>query len=678
MIQTVIGLPGSGLTEACLSHYCTLLNKDVLQTERILFLVRNQRQAKQVLQRLHQMEPTIAGSLHIKTFLGFVRQSLSEYWEEVCQPKEDSFKTLSLTCFEPRLLTKDLTQHLLAKACLFCPRHSEIFASTGLRAFQIWDQISSIAYISGSSGISVEQVGERLQHAWPDPKDTHRRQQLEALSCCVGRLRQETIALGAFDFGSLIQLFQERILPLAQFWASWDHLLVDQAEDSCAVALEFYEKALAYGKSLFLTYTVGGGVSFTGVPNLVFSFASEKHSSWIHPQRLVTLRSSFMTFGLKIAQALDPDLPGISILPNHLNSERWATDDLPIKELQAETPLEGVDQMVTQIQELLHQGVDPGNIAVIAPYLDSGLMLTLEQRLRQVVWVMRPFPALIRYPLIRALLTLLELAHPHWNQFPSLTEFQVFLALVLGLDPIRAELLAIDTLDPVHRTLRSRVAVRAPERVGFAALKSYQLLVDWLEAYRQGSPVPLDQCLRQFFIDRLSLKITTPHAQGLVRSLVETATRFQDVFPHLDPREFLVMIRSGQTASQSWQDPDYPQYLVLATPGDYINLGCSADYHFWFDITRQEWTRSAWYPLYNSEVLTPEWDQTPFGELQDYVYRRRTLAKILLNLACRIRKGLWLVSSTVTFRGEENTGDLDQILKEIAKQVYKEVGLENE
>jgi hypothetical protein len=670
MMQTVIGPPGSGLTEACISHYCTLLNKGVLSGERILFLVRNQRQVRQVLQRLHQMEPTLVGSLHVKTFLGFVRQTLSEYWGEVCQPREDSFKTLSLSCFEPRLLTKDLTQHLLAKTCALCPRHTEIFASSGLRAFQIWDQISSIAYISGSAGISVKEVGERLHRAWPNPKDTDRCQQFEALSCCLGRLRQEVIALGAFDFGSLIQLFQERILPLPDFWVSWDHLLVDQAEDSCAVALEFYQKALTYGKSLFLTYTVGGGVSFTGVPNLIFSFISENHLSWTYPHQLAHLHSSLIPFGLNIVQTLDPDLPGRSVLPSYLSAERSPTDNLPIKALRGETPLEAIDQMVTQIQELLHQGVDPSHIAIIAPYLDSGLVLTLEQQLGQMVWAMRPFPALIQYPLIRALLTLLELAHPHWNQFPSLTEFQVFLALVLGLDPIRAELLAIDTLDPVHRTLRSSLAVRAPERVGFAALKTYQMLLDWLGVYQQGSPLPLDHCLRQFFIDKLSLQITTPHAQGLVRSLIETATRFQEAFPHLDPREFLVMIRSGQTASQSWQDPEYEHYLLLATPGDYIHLGCHADYHFWFDITRQEWTRSAWYPLYNSEVLTPEWDHTPFGELQDYEYRRRTLAKILLNLSCRIRKGLWLVSSTVTFWGEENTGNLDQTLQEIAKQVY--------
>jgi hypothetical protein len=294
--------------------------------------------------------------------------------------------------------------------------------------------------------------------------------------------------------------------------------------------------------------------------------------------------------------------------------------------------------------------------------MDAGISLSLQEQLPEVLPI-APFPALIRYPLVRALLTAAEVAHPHWGAFPTLPAWRLLLSSVLDLDPIRATLLAEDTLDPVGRALRPKTAVRQPERVGFANLERYQKLLDWLRSYRPGPS--LAAFFQRFFAEHLVT--ASPQDQELLQLLTDAAQRFRRAFPTAGDPAFLAMIRSGQTPSNSRFEPDYSRYLVVATPAAYIHRGLEADYQFWFDITNPSWSPSLWRGLYNSHVLTPEWDGGVFDAARDREARQQVLARTLLNLCCRARQGLWLVRSTFNYRGEENTGTLDLLVLKAAK-----------
>ncbi|MDX2271616.1 MAG: hypothetical protein NW237_06650 [Cyanobacteriota bacterium] len=644
--QSVVGLAASDLTQRCGHAYHRLL----MQTdrpERILFLVRNQRQKMQVMQQLQTWQPDLMGPLHIETFLQFVNRMLRLYWAEI----RHQIPSLPIR-LEPLVLAKDLTQYLLASTCQLCPQHAEIFGNSHLKDYQVWDQISSAAYIAGSSGLPPEAVGSRLAQAWPESDNPLKHQQLASVSCCLTRLRQAVSSLGSLDFGTQITWFQRYILPLPSFWQELDHLIVDHAEDSCAVALDFYEQGIPQLKSLFFTYTVGGGASFTAVPTHVYDFIWQKTQVTLDPPPAT---HPFLYWGLQIAKTVYPPFqhPFTVTMP-----EAWPS----IEVLDGETQLDAVEAMLTQMEALRQAGVEAQQMAVITPHIDAALTIPMQRRLGSVVLPVGQFPALISYPLIRALLTALELAHPQWGSFPRLSEFKMMVGIMLGLDPIRAELLAEDTLDVPLQKIRPMNAVRMPERIGFAYLLTYQQLWEWLQQYAQRPPVPIDQCLSQLFRDLLALVIQDPSEQFLIQNLIETAQRFRRALPQAQPRDFVAMIRSGQTSSRRVEDPDYAQSLVVATPVGYNNLGLRADYQFWFDITHEAWSRSLWYPLYNARVLTPEWDEQPFDTADDELARQQMLAHTLLSLSGRIRQKLWLVRASFNFRGEENTSSLDQLI----------------
>ena len=646
--QSVMGWARSGLTQACVDRYWHLLQAGA-NPARILFLVRSRRQRAEVLRRLQALSSGLVGPWRVETFLQRVGRALAEYWPQVCA------RVPQLPCsFEPVLLAKDLTQFLCGRVCALCPRHGEVFANIGLDEFQIWDQVSSAAYIAGASGLTAEAVGSRLAAAWPENRDPARAEALGALGCCVERLWQAGLQLGALDFGLQIRLFQEHILPLAEFWQEWDHLIVDQAEDSCAVALEFYRQGQAHLQSQFFSYTLGGGISLTAIPEAVACFLLE-NTQVRFPEASSCSAAGLVRLGLQIARAVAPQLS--SRLPEP------PAGKLPrVEVLEGETPFAALEAMVAQIRQLLAAGIPPSRIAVLLPRMDAGISLSLQEQLPEVLPI-APFPALIRYPLVRALLTAAEVAHPHWGAFPTLPAWRLLLSSVLDLDPIRATLLAEDTLDPVGRALRPKTAVRQPERVGFANLERYQKLLDWLRSYRPGPS--LAAFFQRFFAEHLVT--ASPQDQELLQLLTDAAQRFRRAFPTAGDPAFLAMIRSGQTPSNSRFEPDYSRYLVVATPAAYIHRGLEADYQFWFDITNPSWSPSLWRGLYNSHVLTPEWDGGVFDAARDREARQQVLARTLLNLCCRARQGLWLVRSTFNYRGEENTGTLDLLVLKAAK-----------
>ncbi|MFS8867060.1 hypothetical protein [Synechococcus sp. H65.1] len=650
--QSVMGWARSGLTQACVDRYWHLLQAGA-NPARILFLVRSRRQGAEVLRRLQALSSGLVGPWRIETFLQRVGRALAEYWPQVCARVPQLPRS-----FEPVPLAKDLTQFLCGRVCALCPRHGEVFANLGLDEFQIWDQISSAAYIAGASGLTAEAVGSRLAAAWPEDRDPARAEALGALSCCVEQLWQAGLQLGSLDFGLQLRLFQEHILPLAEFWQEWDHLIVDQAEDSCGVALEFYRQGQAHLQSQFFSYTLGGGISLTAIPETVACFLLENtqvrftEGSYCGSAGLVRL-------GLQIARAVAPQFS--SPLPEP------ALGKLPrVEVLEGETPFAALEAMVAQIRQLLDAGIPAFRLAVLLPCMDAGVSLSLQEQLPEApILPIAPFPALIRYPLVRALLTAAEVAHPQWGAFPTLPAWRLLLSRVLDLDPIRAALLAEDTLDPVGRSLRPRTAVRQPERVGFANLERYQRLLDWLRSYRPGPS--LAAFFQRFFAEHLTT--ASPQDQELLQLLTDAAQRFRRAFPTEEDPAFLAMIRSGQSPSNSRFEPDYSRYLVVATPAAYIQRGLEADYQFWFDITNPRWSRSLWRGLYNSRVLTPEWEGGVFDTAQDREARQQILARTLLNLCCRARQGLWLVRSTFNGRGEENTGTLDLLVLKAAKAI---------
>lgn len=628
MIQSVVSWSKPDLLKAC-TEYLGQLKIQAVPPQKILYL-------------RHNEQTTVSNTQLCSSFQGFIAQSIHRHWPALCQPiYENALQK------QPQFLEQNLAKLLLEKVCSLCPKHGPIFESCGLRESRVQEQVLQAIQIASANRFSPKDIGQRLVYAWNDPDDEEHITLLTALSCCATKLREVTLDFEYLDVGTQNFLFEKILETVPDFWEDFDAIVVDNVEESSALALEFYRLADRQQKSIFLAYTIGGGHRLESVPILVAEFIARRTKF----RYLETTGTNLAGFGEALARRLSGDFK------NPLETPRLAEQKRPIL-LQGRSQTETAERMAVQIAEFLRQGVAIDKMAVITPRPDLSLALVLKVRLAQPVHlVQEPLP-LGKYPLVRALLCALELAHPDWNLFPSFAEVQVMLSVLLDIDPVRSELLATDVLDPLSRTLRPGQATRFPERIGFANLACYQQLHSWLEIYQAGPQQPIPDFWENLVSEQCHESFT-PEDFSLFQALVTATKDVQKMLPEQSPQSFLKTLRSRLYAPQS-PKPTEP-YLRVATPEDFLAQNIQVQHQFWFDISADHWLKSAWQTLFNHRVLTPEWNGQPFGELQDRRFRMLSTAKLLFQLCCHT-EFLWLVQSTLNVRGEENTGLLAPLL----------------
>src|SRR5690606_7166036 len=110
-----------------------------------------------------------------------------------------------------------------------------------------------------------------------------------------------------------------------------------------------------------------------------------------------------------------------------------------------------------QINHLVREeGVAPGEIAILAPFVSDALRFSLQTTLERygiALATHRPSRPLEAEPAARTLLTLARLAHPLWGMAPAPADVTLALTVAVErLDPVRASLLSAIVYPPRRRT----------------------------------------------------------------------------------------------------------------------------------------------------------------------------------------------------------------------------------
>jgi hypothetical protein len=262
-----------------------------------------------------------------------------------------------------------------------------------------------------------------------------------------------------------------------------------------------------------------------------------------------------------------------------------------------------LDWVADRIAVLVHdEGVRPGEIAVVSPFVSGGLRFALENRLAAhgvAVRSHRPSRALREEPTTLCLLTWAALCHPGWRIRPA--RFDVAQALMLtisDMDLVRAQLLAdisYRTRDglPVLTTF-AEIEPSMQERITFLLGGRYEGLRSWINAHTvTGEQLPdgtgptgrtsrtrgakslrrseLDHFLSRLFGELLSQPGYGFHesfdAGELTAKVIESARKFRQVMAYAygnqgadtitQPlgQEYIELVQDGVVAAQyvrSW------------------------------------------------------------------------------------------------------------------------------
>lgn len=331
------------------------------------------------------------------------------------------------------------------------------------------------------------------------------------------------------------------------------------------------------------------------------------------------------------------------------------------------------------------QGVAPGEIVLLAPFLSDALRFSLVDRLMANgirARSHRPSRALREEPPAQCLLTLAALAHPSWGIKPS--KFDLAYALIQaieGMDLVRAQLLAdiVYKERTVHLHPFEGINPSMQERITFSLGGCYDQLVRWLEDYRAGEPDEIDFFFSRLFGEVLSqpgYRFHHNYAAGETTSnLVDSAAWFRwtvSATPSPDGKplgkEYLEMVQDGvigATYLRSWQS-DIEDAVFLAPAYTFLLRNRPVSIQFWLDIPSSGWGERLEQPLTHPYVLSRQWPQKAiWNHDHEYETSQDALYRLVLGLVRRCRRKIYLGFSELNEQGFEHQGPLMRVFQRL-------------
>jgi hypothetical protein len=537
---------------------------------------------------------------------------------------------------------------------------------------QILDNLNKAAVI----GFPHTQIAERLDAAYyGDP--AQRRVYADAQDCAI-RFREYCLGHNLLDFSLEMEVFSNILWQLPQvreyLTRTYRHLIYDNVEEDNARSHDILREWLPEFESALLLFDPSGGFRyFLGADietgrSLVQSCDKqvEMQESFVSTEEVTYLRG-------ELVKAIDPTL--------ELDVESERPDGSPLSFVQSRFYPELLDLVVGEIEKLVSEGTPPSEIVILAPYLSDALRFSITNRLetRGIPWRShRPSRSLRDEPASHALITFAALAHPHWNIHPP--KFDVAYALMQsidGLDLVRAQLLTEIVYRQRDLTLSPFDIIDddVQERITFTIGNRYSTLREWLTAYRDGMPLPLDHFLRKLFGEVLSQPGFGYHhnfdSVCVAGNLVESVKNFRQAMepsyvgkdrPDFDiGKEYITMLDEGVIAAsyfEAWRSEN--KDAVLVSPAHtFLMTNHPATYQFWLDPGSTGWFQRLVQPLTHPYVLSRGWEPgRTWTDADEVQVNSEAMARLTSGLLLRCRERVYPGVSELGESGFEERGEL--------------------
>ena len=728
------GVAGSGKTTAGVARLLRVLAEGVA-ADTVLVLTPQRTLATPYTDALRGPAAPAGGEVTVLTVGGLAQRTVELFWPIIAA--EAGFARPDRP---PTFLTLETAQYFMAR--LVGPLLTEgYFDSLSIDRNRLYSQILDNLNKAAAVGFPHTEIGARLSAAWVG-ESVQTRGYAEAQEC-ADRFRAYCLAHNLLDFSLQYELFAQRLwsLPACRDYLTqrYTHLIVDNAEEdtpvahdlladwlpACASALVLYDWEAGYRR--FLGADSRGAYRLKALCGEQVTFVD----SFVTSPEMRTLES-------RLARALGAkrEAKPVTILTGR-SGARTSAEEMRFDAAAGEVPApaesaapvavrpaldftshryhpEMLDWVADEIVHLVHgRGVPPKEIAVLSPFLGSGLRFSLDNRLaaRDVpVRSHRPSRSLREEPVTVCLLTLAVLAHPAWGAPPS--KFDVAYALTQSIDEmdlVRAQLLT----EIVYR-VRDGTPALGPfsdiepamqERITFVLGGRYEGLRNWLAADRERQSTAaksregkgrrqgagsgeLDRFLSRLFGELLSQPGYGFHdnfsAGEVTANVIESARKFRQVMaraavnfqaPNVQPNkslaeEYVQLVHEGVVAAQyvrSWRRQ--PTDAVLLAPAyTFLMSNQPVEHQFWLDVGSTGWWERLNQPLTQPYVLSRGWQAgAQWTDLDEYAARQEALYALALGLVRRCRTQIHLGLSELGEQGIEQRGPLLRALQQVLR-----------
>jgi hypothetical protein len=585
----------------------------------------------------------------------------------------------------PVYLTLETAQYYMAH--LLRPLLEEgLFESVVIDRNRLYSQVVDNLNKAAVVGFPHGEIGARLKAAWVGEPGQLR--VYDDVQAAADLFRSFCLQHNLLDFSLQVQVFRDQVWPLAAcrdyLQGAYRHLIYDNVEEDTPVAHDLIREWLPGFDSALLVYDWDAGYRrFLGAdPDSAYRLKDLCQTSISIPETWV-MSPRIAGLGQALGAALRGERPPVP----PVEAASQGASRLFEFEYHRFYP-QMLDWVTGRILDLVEgQGLPPGEIVVLAPFLSDALRFSLMERLGGFgipVRSHRPSRSLRDEPATQCLLTLAALAHPLWGLRPGKTDVAyALMQAIQGLDLVRAQLLAeivyrersgeLTSFDPILPEMQERITYRLGER--------YERLRGWLQdASRQEDE--LDHFLSRLFGEALSQPgfgfHTSYDAGRATASLIESVQKFRwAAGPTLEAlgvplgMEYLRMVQEGVIAAQyihGWQSQ--AQDAVLLAPAyTFLMSNRPAAVQFWLDVGSRGWTERLYQPLTHPYVLSRNWEfGRPWGDADEVEAGREALYRLAQGLLRRCRQAVYLGLSELGEQGYEQRGPLLLAFQRLLRQ----------
>lgn len=680
----VEGPAGAGKTTAGVQWMIALL-KAGIPGNSILLLLPQRTLARSYNSTLRDPAIPSGGSVVVLTVGGLAHRMVDLFWPIV---------SVRAGFEEPRrlptFLTQETAQYFMAHLVQPLIDEKGLFDSVTIDRNRLFSQIIDNLNKAAVMGFPHTEIGERLKGAWIGEPGQLR--VYDDVQNCAIKFRQFCLEHNLLDFSLQMEVFYKYLWsePFCRNYLrnTYRYLIYDNLEEDTPVAHSLMRQLLPEFKSTLLIYDWEAGYRrFLGAdPDGAYEIR--------------TLCQKQIVFEHSLVMSSDINALSVSLI-DALNKPAAASAKTELAPLSALEYCyhrfypQMLDWVVEQIADLvLKQGVPPGQIVVLAPFLSDALRFLLANRLEAQkipAHSHRPSRALRDEPTTHCLLTLAALKNPQWAL--RLSKFDVAYALmqaIEGLDLVRAQLLTeivyrqrdgmvtLSSFDQIKSDMQERITYRLGAR--------YETLRLWLEA-AQGEVDEFDHFLSRLFGEVLSQPgfgfHTSYDAGDVTANLIESVQKFRWSAGQMLEltgvplgREYLAMVQGGVIAAQylsSWYEQ--PEDAVLLAPAyTFLMSNRAVEVQFWLDVGSRGWSERLYQPLTHPYVLSHTWEVgRPWTDADEVSITKVSLYRLVQGLLRRCRSRVFLGLSELGEQGFEQRGPLLMALQRVLRNQAGEV-----
>jgi len=625
------------------------------------------------------------GIPRITTISGIARDLLHIFWPEV-----KNIFNFAKNASEPIFLSLESAQYCMSR--IVDPLLEKgYFQTIKIEKHRLYSQIIDNLNKSAIHGLSLESIPTRLLSGTADPSILGNA--FQQVSECALSFRNFCLENNLVDFSLLMHIARTylfaRELPLKFLHARYRVLIADNIEEDTPIAHDFYRTQTPYFNTASLIFDHHGGFrTFLGADaENAYTLKSICDQS-ITLTEQVESYPEMDTFRVGLLACIDKraDQPPRFKLPDQVQLSVYQF--LP----------EMISGVVSRVETLVANGVQPSEIAVLSPYLSDVLKYSISEKLAEKrinLQTSRPSRKYLASSSIKAILTLACIAHPDWGLPISHYEFRdCLMRLVRDMDIIRADhaaraLLGKKDDGQVFRSFDALTNLSLQETITFAIGEKLALLSAWMTDYFENGVAPLDIFLQRLFGEVLSQPSFALHTDldaandisRIIRSIRLFRSFSSTVFDLQEPsfgKAYIKSIQQGLLPSAfSGIEPDV-QGVLISPAHTFLMQNRSVAYQFWLDIGSLGWWERLYQPLTNPYVYQKRWGQeTAWNENREFAVNQAMMGKLINGLLLRCQQGVFASVVNTNEYGAQNSGPLLKAFQKMVKKDRK-IGLEED